>query len=134
MARGRCQGVAEAFVRPWEEADGSHPIARDPFRVRKRGDPYVAAMHDKDEPELEPRWERGAEGLATEQLVLVRARACYSEQLLVRFELEDRGGRRRRPATQVAISRPSGDEGRPRHLPVMTASTLRRVFADHALS
>jgi hypothetical protein len=132
MARGRCQGVAEAFVRPWEEADRFYPIARDGFRVRKRGDPYVAAMHDKDERELEPRWERGAEGFSTEQLVLVRARACYG--LLARFEPEDRGERRRRPATQTAISRPSGDEGRPRHLPVMTASTPRRVFADHVLS
>lgn len=45
MARGRCQAVAEAFVRPLKEADRPHPTAHDPFRVRKRCDPSGAVLH-----------------------------------------------------------------------------------------
>jgi hypothetical protein len=58
MARGRSQAVAEALVRPWWK------------RTRLIQNP---------ERELQLRLERSAEGLFTEQVLLVRTPACYCE-------------------------------------------------------
>jgi hypothetical protein len=93
------------------------------FRVRERGSVHtLEGLSD------------GIEELISESLALVLVPVGCSEQILARVELDDHPERRRRSARCAISSFFTCDQGTPFDAPLTTASTRRRISADHASS